>query len=360
MMKLQMDEPVPSFCGLVGKSKGMKKLFHQISIIARKEVKVLIQGERGTGKELVARAVRALSPRKDKPYKVINCAGLTRDLLATELWGHEKGAFTGALTKKPGLVTACHNGILFLDEIGDLGLEAQAMLLRFFQEGQVRPIGALDDIHVDVRIIAATNKDLQQEMALGRFRADLFDRLNEITLHVPPLKERDDDIELLTGFFLQKYNNLYKEKVMGGTTEAMNLIRQYSWPGNVRELEKAISRAIVFSSGHSLFHKEDLSLDQCMENHPSESEEKDNDLNSKFDETHGDKITPRQREIIRMAMSNSGIITNKELIQALKISREIIRRDLNGLCSLGLLEQRRKRRGCFFTLKSFPDFIYPQ
>ncbi len=224
----------------------LKKL---IGIVAPKEVRVLIQGERGTGKELVADAIHRLSNRRKMPLIKINCAVLSRDLLASELFGHVKGSFTGATSTRTGLIAAADRGTLFLDEIGDLSLDAQAALLRFLQEGEVRPIGSLQTLKVDVRVISATNHNLEDLMKKGAFREDLYDRLSGFVLEVPPLRDRREDIPDLIDHFIEKYNQRYHENLRGFTKEAMATFLDYPWKGNVRELENMVSRAVILSQG---------------------------------------------------------------------------------------------------------------
>ena len=243
---------------IIGASPPMVRLFDLVSIIAPKDVKVLIQGERGTGKELVAAAIHGLSHRNKMPFTKINCAVLSRDLLVSELFGHVKGSFTGATATRVGLITAADTGTIFLDEVGDLSLEAQASMLRFVQDGEIRPIGSLQAINVDVRVIAATNKNLDKAMEQGSFREDLYDRLNEFSLEVPPLRERREDIPHLIAHFIAKYNRRHGEDVKRFSKDAMDFLCQYPWYGNVRDLENFVSRAVILAQGKRIIELKEV------------------------------------------------------------------------------------------------------
>ncbi len=209
--------------------------------IAPADVAVLIQGESGTGKELIAKRIHERSPRTSRPIVSLNCGAIQETLLLSELFGHEKGAFTGALFQKKGLVEVAHGGTLFLDEIGEMGMEAQAKLLRFLQEGEIYRVGGKAPIHVDVRIISATNKDLESQVKNGKFREDLFYRINTVTLRITPLRKRPEDIPLLIENFL-KDDNLGHSSVQSITPRAMEILKRYPWPGNVRELQNTVER----------------------------------------------------------------------------------------------------------------------
>jgi two-component system NtrC family response regulator len=213
---------------------------------------VLVLGENGTGKELVARAIHCHSTRKDAPLVVINCAAIPETLLEAELFGHEKGAYTGAHTQRKGRVEAAQGGTLFLDEIGDLPQTLQVKLLRFLQEHTIERIGGRKGIAVDTRVIAATNKDLKQAMKDGSFREDLYYRLGVVVISVPPLRERSDDVILLATAFLQRYATENNRKVKGFTPQAAQALRTHDWPGNVRELENRIKRAVIMAQGSNL------------------------------------------------------------------------------------------------------------
>jgi transcriptional regulator with PAS, ATPase and Fis domain len=210
---------------------------------------VLITGESGTGKELVASALHNQSPRKDKPFIRINCAAIPRDLIEAELFGFEKGAFTGAVSSKPGRFELADGGSLFLDEIGEIPLEMQVKLLRALQESEFERVGGVTTTRVDVRLIAATNRDLRAEIAAGRFREDLFYRLNVVPIELPPLRDRAEDIPALVEHFLQKYSKRLNKRVEKVSDGAMACLVSYTWPGNIRELENVMERAVVFSEG---------------------------------------------------------------------------------------------------------------
>ncbi|WP_028313728.1 sigma-54-dependent transcriptional regulator [Desulfatibacillum aliphaticivorans] len=247
---------------IIGKSSVMKELTDMVSMIAPTEATVLITGESGTGKELVARSIHEGSQRKDGPLVVLNCAALTETLLESELFGHEKGAFTGADKKRDGRFVQADQGTLFLDEIGEMPLTMQAKFLRAIQEKEVQRVGSDATVTVDVRIIAATNRDLEQEVAEGKFREDLFYRLNVVTLRIPPLRERDGDIHLLAQYFLEKFAERNRKHVKGITPQAMDMLLKHPWPGNVRELENAMERAVILLTGDFITEKE-LPLSIC-------------------------------------------------------------------------------------------------
>jgi len=236
-----------SFADFVGKSKAMVEIFDRIRTVAPTEATVLIEGESGTGKELMARAIHYRSPRKGGPFVKVNCASLAESLLESELFGHEKGAFTGAFKEKPGRFELAHGGTIFLDEIGDTSLALQAKLLRVLQEREFERVGGIQTRKTDVRIIAATNKDLRREIEKGNFREDLYYRLCVVPIHLPPLRERKEDIPLLVETFIQKFN-ARGERISETSSRAMALLMGYDWPGNIRELENAIEHAYVTST----------------------------------------------------------------------------------------------------------------
>lgn len=235
-----------AFHGMFGQSRGMLTLFDQIRVIARAQGPVLIHGESGTGKELVARALHAESERADGPFLAVNCAGIPPELLESEFFGHAAGAFTGANRARKGLLQQADGGSLLLDEIAEMPVSLQAKLLRALQDGSIRPVGQDTEEKVDVRIIAATHRDLRQQVRDGRFREDLYYRLEAFGITVPPLRERDDDQELLAQLFLQQLAMDRNKPVDGFTDEALTLIRAYDFPGNVRELHNVVERALAF------------------------------------------------------------------------------------------------------------------
>ncbi|MBX7098174.1 MAG: sigma-54 dependent transcriptional regulator [Myxococcaceae bacterium] len=236
------------FEDLVGQSASMREVFKLVDTVSHSSATVLVQGESGTGKELIARAIHYRSPRKAAPFVAVNCSALTDTLLESELFGHVKGAFTGAVATKKGLFEAADGGTIFLDEIGDMPLATQVRLLRVLQEGEVKRVGANESISVDVRVIAATNADLQKARQEGRFREDLFYRLNVIAVTLPPLRDRPEDIPVLAHHFLHVYSQRLEKKVTGFSSEALEALTSNPWVGNVRELENVVERAMVLTS----------------------------------------------------------------------------------------------------------------
>jgi DNA-binding NtrC family response regulator len=236
---------------LVGSSPPMVDLYKRIALAARGDSPVLIHGETGTGKELVARCLHRFSPRRDRPFVPVNCGALTETLLETELFGHERGAFTGAVATRKGLFEQAQGGTLFLDEITETGPAFQVRLLRALQEGEIRPVGGSRSLRVDVRVVAATNRDLQRLMAEGKFRQDLYYRLAVVELTVPPLRERRQDIPALVRHFLKRASGRLGRSLTV-SPEAMQLLQEYAWPGNVRELENVLERAAVFKTDSCL------------------------------------------------------------------------------------------------------------
>lgn len=237
------------FHGMLGKSPAMLKLFDLVRRVAQSDGSVLITGESGTGKELVARALHRESPRTDGPFVVINCAGIPETLLESELFGHAAGSFTGARGARTGLFQEAHGGTLFLDEIGEMPVSMQTKLLRVLQDGKVRPVGANEELDSDVRVLAATHRDLVEEMGEGRFREDLFFRLETFRLHVPPVRERGEDIAALLEFFLRRFGLVRGQTPPRFEPAAMRLLLDYRFPGNVRELESLVERAATLARG---------------------------------------------------------------------------------------------------------------
>ncbi|MFZ5516696.1 MAG: sigma-54 interaction domain-containing protein [Candidatus Zhuqueibacterota bacterium] len=250
------------FEGIIGRSQAMKKVFDIMTSVLDSDSTVLILGESGTGKELVARALHYNSVRKNKPFMALFCGALSENLLESELFGHKKGAFTGATADKKGLFEAADGGSFFLDEIGDLSHKIQTELLRVVQEGEVKRIGEIQVRHVNVRIIAATNKDLAGLVKAGQFREDLYYRLNVIVIHLPTLRERKEDIPLLANFFLDKFTAKSGKSIRGFSPEALKRLNQYAWPGNIRELENTIERAVILTKD-ALIQPEQLHLPQA-------------------------------------------------------------------------------------------------
>lgn len=242
--------------GMVGESPAMQQLLSEIAMVAPSDATVLIHGDSGTGKELVARALHACSERSDKPLITLNCAALNESLLESELFGHEKGAFTGADKRREGRFVEADGGTLFLDEIGDISPMMQVRLLRAIQEREVQRVGSNQTISVDVRLIAATHRDLAQEVQAGRFRQDLYYRLNVVTIETPSLRQRREDIPLLADHFRQRFAERNRKAVKGFTPRAMDLLIHYDWPGNIRELENAIERSVVLLTGEYISERE--------------------------------------------------------------------------------------------------------
>ena len=248
------------FDDIVGRHEAMTQTYDLISHVAETTVTVLITGESGTGKELIARAIHRQGPRRSKPFVTVNGAAIPEHLLETELFGHEKGAFTSAYYKKIGKFELATGGTLFLDEVGNLRLDLQAKLLRVLQEREFERVGGVKPIKVDVRILAATNINLRRAISGGLFREDLFYRLNVVHIHVPPLRERREDIPLLVEHFLKKYNQQFGKAVGRLSRAALTVLQSYEWPGNVRELENIIERSVALARG-SVIHLEDLPLE---------------------------------------------------------------------------------------------------
>ncbi len=246
----------PGFGGLVGVSPKMQRMYKVIEKVSQHNYPVLILGESGTGKELVARSIHFAGARQHKPFVPVDCSGLVPTLIESELFGYVKGAFTGAQTSRQGLLESAEGGTVFLDEIGDLPIDLQAKLLRVLQEREVRPIGANDRVHINVRVIAATNRDLEAATRTGGFRQDLFFRLNVVQIKVPPLRERRSDIPLLVNSFLEKFGDP-QHPIRTISEDAMRRLMGYEWPGNVRELENAVERAVALGSG-PILHVADL------------------------------------------------------------------------------------------------------
>jgi formate hydrogenlyase transcriptional activator len=250
--KVYLDEEVPhepKFAEIVGKSPALERVLRQIEVVAPTDAGVLVQGETGTGKELIAHAIHFLSARRDRPFVKLNCAAIPSGLLESELFGHEKGAFTGAVMRKAGRFEAADKGTLFLDEVGDIPLELQPKLLRVLQEHEFERLGSTQTQHVDVRVIAATHRDLKQMVEDGEFRSDLFYRLHVFPLCIPALRDRQEDIPMLVRHYVDKYAKRMNRRIETIPSQAMAAIRSYPWPGNVRELQNFIERAVILSPG---------------------------------------------------------------------------------------------------------------
>ncbi|MFW6345084.1 MAG: sigma-54-dependent transcriptional regulator, partial [Halomonas sp.] len=252
--RFRQDEPPRHFHGIIGESEPMQSLFHDAARLATREAPVLLLGESGTGKELLARAIHAESPRAQGPFVAVNCASIPAELMESEFFGHVKGAFTGASDHRQGLFQSARGGSLFLDEIGEMSPDLQAKLLRTLQEKSIRPVGAEREESIDVRIIAATHRDLEREIATGAFRADLFYRLETFSLRIPPLREREGDLEPLIRALIDKHAEAQGVEIHGIEPTALAALLGYSYPGNVRELENAIMRAVTLADTGEIRH----------------------------------------------------------------------------------------------------------
>ena len=242
---------------VIGQTPAMVQVYKTIAKVADTKSTVLLYGESGTGKELVARSIHYNSPRNQRPFIPVDCASLVETLLESELFGHVRGAFTGAVSAKKGLFEEAEGGTIFLDELANISLSMQTKLLRFLQEHEIKRVGGTENLKVDVRIIAATNQPLEPLVQGGKFREDLFYRLNVVTVTIPPLRERKEDIPLLASHFIQKFSEEYNKAISHISPEALEILTQYSWPGNVRELENTIERAVIFSV-HPILLPQDL------------------------------------------------------------------------------------------------------
>jgi len=291
------------FSNIIGTSRRMNSIFQMMAKISRVEGTVLITGESGTGKELVARAIHYNSTRSDKPFVVVNCGAIPKDLIESEFFGHLKGAFTDAKSEKTGKFEMAHRGTIFLDEIGDLSPDAQVKLLRAIGEKEIVKVGGTETIPIDVRVIAATNQNLEELVRQGHFREDLYWRLAVLSLHLPPLRERKEDIPLLCEFFIKKFNKIIKKRIKGVSNEGMELLRIYAWPGNVRELESVLYEAMVLSNGLWI-EEEDLPA-RFSE---MESYEEDNliDLGKTLQETIRKLTETVEKRMIRRVLKETG------------------------------------------------------
>lgn len=242
----------PAFKSIIGNSRLLKRLFETVLMVAPSETSVFILGESGTGKEKIAESIHTLSPRKGKPFVKVNCAALPATLIESELFGHERGAFTGAFEKRMGKFEQADGGSIFLDEIGEMPLEIQSKLLRVLQEKEIERIGGRHTLKIDVRIIAATNRDLEKEIAEGRFRMDLYYRLNVFPVTLPPLRDRKEDIPLLAAYFMQQFAKQTGKTVKSIASEALEKLIRYDWPGNIRELENQLERAVLLAQGNAI------------------------------------------------------------------------------------------------------------
>jgi two-component system NtrC family response regulator len=251
-LSLRLEEG-KSFENMITSSFKMKRVFEIIEAVAATNETVLISGESGTGKEMVAKAIHQRSLRKEKPFIPINCGAIPETLLESELFGHEKGAYTDAHIQRKGMFEHAEGGTIFLDEIGELSLPLQVKILRFLEDHEIKRIGGKESIHLDVRVLAATNKTLEQEVLAKNFREDLFYRLSVISINLPPLRDRGEDIEILANYFLNKYVREYNKTNLNFTPETFSHIKEYHWPGNIRELENKVKRGVILSTGKRIF-----------------------------------------------------------------------------------------------------------
>ena len=320
-LKKRLNEQF-SFGNIIGKSNAMQEMFSTLAMVSPTDATVLITGESGTGKELVANALHQNSLRSASSFIKINCAALHENLLESELFGHEAGAFTGATERRKGRFELAHNGTLFLDEIGDMSLPTQAKILRVLQEGEFERVGGTNTIKVDVRLLAATHKDLQAMIGEGSFRQDLFFRLSVVPLHLPALRERNVDIAELANHFLIQFAKKNRKDIKSFHPETMNLLMQYSWPGNIRELENTIERAVILCLGEQISPQDlppQLLSDHVLKNTATQLED-------------GFTLRDMEREVIRSTLEKTG--NNKsQTAKKLGVARQTL---LNKIKEYGL------------------------
>jgi len=303
---------------MIGHSPLMVNLLETVAQVAATEATVLITGESGTGKEMIANIIHYNSPRKASPFVKINCAALTESLLESELFGHEKGAFTGADRKREGKFRQAEGGSIFLDEVSEMSPAMQVKLLRVLQERELTPVGGMEVIQIDVRVIAASNKDLKKEMEQKRFREDLFYRLNVVTLNVPPLRDRKEDIPLLAQHFLEMFTAKNKKSIKSFTPQSMEKLMQYDWPGNVREMMNAVERAVVLSRSEYIDADELMPL--MTNSSPADREQSDFSDNISLDEVE-------KRSILGVVNACGG--NKSEAARRLGITRKTLRKKLD-------------------------------
>ena len=317
------EDPQPAGDIIIGRSPAMQDVYKLIGRVATADAPVLITGESGVGKEVVASAVHQFSRRSDEEYVAINCAAIPSNLLESELFGHEKGAFTGAVSRRVGRFEQCDRGTLFLDEIGEMPLEVQSKLLRVLQTGEFSRVGGNDNLQSNARILAATNKRLEDEVEQGRFREDLYYRLNVVRIHIPPLRRRVEDIRLLAEYFLQRQTDQGKSRSISLSTEAIALLEKYDWPGNVRELENLIERACVLATSNVLLPR-DLPFDHSGDGDGDESE-----------------ALRRAAEVFLNASGEKGIKAMELATETLvRVAREKCKSDKEVAARLGITEKR--------------------
>ncbi|HUN64973.1 MAG TPA: sigma-54 dependent transcriptional regulator [Bacteroidota bacterium] len=314
---LKEQEKQFGFCGMIGASDAIRRVFDDVTKIAQtRGTTVLITGESGTGKELVAKAIHFLSDRRERPLMVVNCSALTENLIETELFGHEKGAFTDARSQKKGIFELADTGTIFLDEIGDISPKLQVRLLRVIEQKSFQRVGGTSEITVDVRVITATNRPLAQYVAEGTFREDLFYRLNVATLHMPPLRERGGDVALLAEYFIQEFNVKFQKRFSTIVPEARRMLMEYHWPGNVRELRNVLERAILLGDGNAIEPRHiELNRFVVKEETPSGTGGRSGDDLSLFE---------MERQALLRALEKSAY-NQSQAARLLKISRDTLR-----------------------------------
>jgi two-component system response regulator PilR (NtrC family) len=306
-----------SFQNMVGNSAPMHAIFDLIKRVSHSNTNILITGESGTGKEVIAKSIHYSGPLKDKPFVTVNCGAIPENLMESEMFGHKKGSFTGAVVDKTGLFEVANNGTLFLDEVGELPLAVQVKLLRAIQERIIRRVGATDDTKVEVRIIAATNRNLEDMVAKGTFRQDLFYRLNVINIKSPSLRDRADDIPLLANFFLKKYNERLGKNIGSISDEAMTIMKKYNYPGNVRELENMIERTVALEAGSTILPE---SLPPMVNTTSGRKMASSNEIEVGDDGLDLDKVIGQiEKEVLIKAIHAAGGV-KKKAAKLLKIS----------------------------------------
>lgn len=313
--------------GMIGSSLVMKELYAKIHKVAPTNATVLVNGETGTGKELVAQAIHSESPRKNNPLISVNCAAIPETLIEAELFGHEKGAFTGAASTREGLVAAADGGTLFLDEIGELPLEAQARLLRVLQEGEVRPIGSVESRKVDVRLVAATHRDLSRLVREHQFREDLYFRINVVQLKLPPLRDRGKDILTLAETFVKRFCAEMRKAPLALTPEAIQAITTYTWPGNIRELENAMQRSVILCENENEIDHTQLAIDLDLvrvdgEDHRDIAPRRPSHTNPEHGEPHEDLSLEDYFQ--RFVLEHQDSMSETELARKLGVSRKCL------------------------------------